>query len=89
LSLGQNATHFGDEMEAMPTALIQLFGRIWSFEKAVMLSDSISAMLSVAKFDALQRIHSSFKLLEGLEKDMISQWIPSYCGGVGNEIQIT
>lgn len=84
-----HATHFGDDTEAMPTALIQLFGRIESFEKAVMLSDSISVMLSVAKFDALPRIHSPIKLLKDLQKDMIFQWIPSHCGGVGNEIQIT
>jgi hypothetical protein len=40
LSLGQHATHFDGEIEAMNTALMQLFGRNGSFEKAVIFSDS-------------------------------------------------
>jgi hypothetical protein len=35
LSLRQHATHFGGEIEAVTTALMQLFGRIQSSEKAV------------------------------------------------------
>jgi hypothetical protein len=33
LSLGQHATHFDGEIEAMNTALMQLFGRIGSFDR--------------------------------------------------------
>jgi hypothetical protein len=35
------------------TALMQLFGRIGSFEKAVIFSDSSAAIQSIAKLDAL------------------------------------
>jgi hypothetical protein len=53
LTHGQHATHFDGEIEAMNTALIPLFGGIGSFEKDVIFSDSISAIQSVVKFDAL------------------------------------
>jgi hypothetical protein len=59
---------------------MQLFGRIVSFEKAVIFSDSSAAMQSIAKLDALPgkrvtEIHSSIKLLQGLQKDIKFQWI--------------
>jgi hypothetical protein len=41
LSLGQHSTHFGGEIETMNTAIIELFGRNGSFEKAVIFNDSI------------------------------------------------
>jgi hypothetical protein len=41
LSLEQFAIHFGGEVEAMNTALIELFGRNGFFGKAVMLPDSV------------------------------------------------
>jgi ribonuclease HI len=90
LSLGQHATHSDGEMEAMNTALMQLFGRTGSFEKAVIFSDSSAAIQSIAKLDALPskrvaEIHSSIKL-QGLQKDTKFQWIPSHCGVMGNEI---
>jgi hypothetical protein len=53
LLLGQHATHFDGELEAMNTALMQLFGRIGSSEKAVIFSDSSAAIQSIAKLDAL------------------------------------
>jgi hypothetical protein len=53
LLLGQHATHFGGEREAMNTALRQLVSRIGSFKKAVIFNDSSAAVLSVAKFDVL------------------------------------
>jgi ribonuclease HI len=67
LSLGQHATHFDGEIEAMNTALMNLFGRIGSFEKAVIFSDSSAAIQLIAKLDAhpskrVTEIHSS-KLL--------------------------
>jgi hypothetical protein len=37
----------------MNTALMQLFGRIGSFEKAVIFSDSSAAIQSIAKLAAL------------------------------------
>jgi hypothetical protein len=45
LSLGQHATHFDGEIEAMNTALTQMFGRNGSFEKAVIFSDSSAAIV--------------------------------------------
>jgi hypothetical protein len=53
LSLGQHATHFDGEIEAMNTALMQMFGRNGSFEKAVIFSDSSVAIQLIAKLDAL------------------------------------
>jgi ribonuclease HI len=75
----------------MNTALMQLFGRIGSFEKAVIFSDSNTAVQSIAKLDAFPskrviEIHSSIKLLNGLQKDLKFQWIPSHCGIMGNEM---
>jgi hypothetical protein len=73
LSLGQHATHFDGETEAMNTALRQLFSRTGSFKKAIIFSDSTAAILPVAKFVALTRkmipqLHSSIKLLKSLKK---------------------
>jgi hypothetical protein len=75
----------------MNTALMQLFGRIGSFEKAVIFSDSGAAVQSIAKLDAfpskrVTEIHSSIKLLQGLQKDIKCQWIPYHCGVMGNEM---
>lgn len=39
LTHGQHATHYDGELEIVNTALIQLFGRIGSFEKDIILSD--------------------------------------------------
>jgi ribonuclease HI len=62
LSLGQHATHFDGEIEALNTALMQLFGRIGSFEETVIFSDSSAAIQSIAKLDALssKRVTNSF-----------------------------
>jgi hypothetical protein len=85
-----NATHFDGGTEAMNTALIQLICRIGSIEKAFILSDSISVIQSVTKFDALPyksvtELHSSIKLLKGLQNDIIFQWIASPYGVIDNE----
>jgi hypothetical protein len=53
LSLGQHVTHFDGEIEAMNTALMQLFGIIGSFEKTVIFYDSSAAIQLIAKLDAL------------------------------------
>jgi hypothetical protein len=73
----------------MDTALIQLFGRNGSSENAVIFSDSISAIQSIAKFVTIPskrvtEFHSSIKLSKDLQKDVILQWIPSYFGVMGN-----
>jgi hypothetical protein len=72
----------------MNAALMQLFGRIGSFQKAVIFSDSSAAIQSIAKLDALPskrvtEIHSSIKLLQGLQKgNQISvATIPLWCYG--------
>jgi ribonuclease HI len=67
------------------------FAFAWIFKKAVIFSDSTAAILSIAKCDALpnkriKEIHSSIKLLKGLQKDIKFQWMPSYCRVVGNEM---
>jgi ribonuclease HI len=88
LLLGKQATHFDGETETN-TAIRQLFSRTGSFEKAVIFSDSTSAILSTAQFDTLPNkrrteIHSPIKLLEDLQKAVKFQWIPSHCGVVDN-----
>jgi ribonuclease HI len=70
---------------------MQLFGRIGPFEKAVILSDSSATIQLIAKLDALpsnkgNRNYSSIKLLQGLQKDIKFQWIPSHCGVMCNEM---
>jgi ribonuclease HI len=90
LSLGQHETHFDGEIEAMTTALIQLFGRTGSFEKAVTFSDSTSAKTIDSKIDALSskvvtESHSLTKMLKGLQKDTTFLWIPYHFGVVANE----
>jgi hypothetical protein len=75
----------------MNTALIQLFGRNWSSENAVIFSDSISAIESTEKSDTLPskrvtEIHSSIKFFKGHQKNIKFQWLPSYCGVIGKRI---
>jgi hypothetical protein len=91
LSPGEHATHFDRETEAMTTTLLEFFGRTGCFEKAVIVSDPISTIQSVAKFDTLPskrvtHIHSSIKLLKGIQKDIKLQCILSHCGVVDKEI---
>jgi hypothetical protein len=71
----------------MNTALMQLFGRIGSFEKAVIFNDSSAAIQSIAKLDALPskrvpEIHSSIKLLRPskIYKNSVDT-IPLWCYG--------
>jgi hypothetical protein len=71
-----NATHFDSGTEAKNTALVQLFGITGYFKKAIIFSDSISVIQSVAKFDVLPsksitEMHSFIKLLKGLQKDIM------------------
>jgi hypothetical protein len=53
LSLGQHATHFDREIEAVSNALRELFSRNGSFNETVIFSDSTAEVLSIAKFEAL------------------------------------
>lgn len=53
LTHGQHAAYYDGEIEVINTALIQLFGRIGSFENGIILSDEASAIQSIVKFDAL------------------------------------
>jgi hypothetical protein len=73
------------------TALRQFFSRTGSCKKAVTFTESTAAILSISKSDAppskrITEIHSSMKLLKGLQHDIKFQWIPSHCGVVGNEM---
>jgi len=53
LTLGHHATQFDGELEAMNIAIRQTVGRIGSFKKAVIFSDSTAAIHSLTKVDAL------------------------------------
>ena len=48
LSLGTNSTHFDGQLEAINSALKHLFHHFTSFCKAVILSDSKSAIQAIA-----------------------------------------
>jgi ribonuclease HI len=90
LSLGQHATHFDGETEAMNTALMQIFGRTGSFTKAIIFSDSITATELRKKSDALPHkrvteIYSYIKLLKGLQKHIKFMWISYHCDVADNE----
>jgi hypothetical protein len=67
---GQHATHFDGEIEVMNTALIQLFVRTESIHRAVIFTDSISAIQSIAKFYAFQLkgLQKSIKLWKGIHR---------------------
>jgi hypothetical protein len=62
-----------------------------ALKRLVIFSDPISTIQSAVKFDALPskrvtEIHSSIKLLKGLQKDIKLQCMLSHCGVVDNEI---
>jgi len=94
LTLGHHATQLDGELEAMNIAISQIVGRIESFKKAVIFSDSTAAIHSLTKADALSskrvtEIYSSIKQLKGFQKDIKFQWVPSHFGVMGNEMAIT
>jgi hypothetical protein len=85
--------NFNGEIEAMNTVLMQLFGRIGPFEKAVIFSDSSAATQLIEKLDTVPskrvtEIHS-IKLLQGLQKDIKFQWLLFHCGVMGMKWQTT
>ena len=89
ISLGPNSTHFDGELEAINSALKQLFYHINLFNKAVIFSDSKSALqaiyTSVCTTKRTAEIYQSIKHLQSLHKLIVLQWIPSHCGILGNE----
>jgi ribonuclease HI len=53
LTLGHHATQSDGELEAMNIAIRQIVGRIGSFKKTVIFSDSTATIHSLTKIDAL------------------------------------
>jgi hypothetical protein len=78
LSLGKHNIHLDGGIEAMNTAIMQLFSITGSFKRVVIFSDSIIAIQLIAKLDALPsksvpEIHPPIKFLKGLQKDIKCQ----------------
>lgn len=86
LPIGPCATAFDGEIEAITVAIQQLSIRKHSFERAVILSDSKSALQALLnKQNNSQRILECKSLLKVLVHRISFQWIPAHCGILGNE----
>lgn len=87
LPVGRFSTHFDGEIESIFVSLQQLSIRQSSFEQAVILSDSTSALqaLSSNQESKSPRIGQCKSLLSSFQKKVHFQWVPSHCGIEGNE----
>jgi ribonuclease HI len=85
---GLFTTHFDGELDAIRIALQQLVVRLSSHQKAVIFSDSISALqaLSSNQEIACSRIKCCRKFLKSIQGVVAFQWVPSHCGLWGNEM---
>ena len=74
LTLGQHATHSDGELEAMNIALMWISCRIWTFEKAVILTAAIQATgkVDAPPSETVSETDLSVKPFKNLKKDTIS-----------------
>lgn len=90
ISLGKYTTHYDGELQAILTALQQLFLHINSFQNAVILSDSSSAIMALTHNQTIQdhriiEAKNCIRMLKNLNRNVVLQWIPAHCGVEGNE----
>ncbi|GFV96477.1 uncharacterized protein LOC103524116 [Trichonephila clavipes] len=80
-------THFDGEVEAIHIALQQLAVRLPPIERAVILSDSTSALQALSKYNENKclRVQNCRELLGKIKGKIVFQWVPSHCGLWGNE----
>ncbi|GFS59229.1 uncharacterized protein LOC103524116 [Trichonephila clavipes] len=87
LHAGPLTTHFDGEVEAIHIALQQLAVRLPPIERAVILSDSTSALQALSNYNENNclRVQNCRELLGKIKGKIVFQWVPSHCGLWGNE----
>ena len=88
--VGANTTNYDGEIEAIYTALKNLFIWLRYCNNIVILSDSKAAIQAIAstncpKMEKIKEIHNMIKQIQALKKNIVLQWIPAHCGVCGNE----
>ncbi|GFU46635.1 uncharacterized protein LOC103521360 [Trichonephila clavipes] len=83
-----NTTHYDGEIEAIHLALHQLSASLPTPDKAVILSDSSSALQALASNQDKQisRVQDCRELLSRIPTKVLFQWVPSRCDLWGNEM---
>ncbi|GFT77974.1 RNase H domain-containing protein [Trichonephila clavipes] len=87
LHAGPLTTHFDGEVEAIHIAFQQLAVRLPPIERAVILSDSTSALQALSNYNENNclRVQNCRELLGKIKGNIVFQWVPSHCGLWGNE----
>ncbi|GFT21497.1 uncharacterized protein LOC103524116 [Trichonephila clavipes] len=86
LHAGSLTTHFDGEVEAIHITLQQLAVRLPPIERAVILSDSTSALQALSNYENnCLRVQNCRELLGKMKGKIVFQWVPSHCGLWGNE----
>ncbi|GFW22446.1 torsin-1B [Trichonephila clavipes] len=87
LHAGPLTTHFDGEVEAIHIALQQLAVHLPPIERAVILSDSTSALQALSNYNENNclRVQNCRELLGKIKGKIVFQWVPSHCGLWGNE----
>ncbi|GFX15198.1 uncharacterized protein LOC103521360 [Trichonephila clavipes] len=87
LHAGPLTTYFDGEVEAIHIALQQLAVRLPPIERAVILSDSTSALQALSNYNENNclRVQNCRELLGKIKGKIVFQWVPSHCVLWGNE----
>ncbi|GFS50312.1 uncharacterized protein LOC103524116 [Trichonephila clavipes] len=87
LHAGPLTTHFDGEVEAIHIALQQLAVRLPPIERAVILSDSTSALQALSNYNENNclRVQNCRELPGKIKGKIVFQWVPSHSGLWGNE----
>ncbi|GFV65579.1 uncharacterized protein LOC103524116 [Trichonephila clavipes] len=87
LHAGPLTTHFDGEVEAIHIALQQLAVHLPLIERAVILSDSTSALQALSNYNENNclRVQNCRELLGKIKGKIVFQWVPSHCDLWGNE----
>ncbi|XP_035205241.1 uncharacterized protein LOC118180225 [Stegodyphus dumicola] len=87
IPVGAYSTHFDGELKAIHVDLQQLSLRQSSFRRAVVLSDSTSAIQAISSRECKNIcVQQCQKVIKKLSHKISFQWVPSDCGIYGNEI---